>query len=363
MQNSTSRTGSRTGSSTGTNKTHLHALDLSPAAAAREEPFGPRGVLLVGLDAEDAAAAESWFREMEGQGLPIAHCSGPMLEQTAEEALLVRRGGGGATEGESSSSSSENSGGGGQAPEGSKLSFASFASVPFVSKPDEKLPRLALLSGMTSAEAVAIASYWEQFARSKAPVVAALRPAMVPRKVGDLVLEATLASASASATAEESAGDSKRTIVDAESIREKVRASVEARRATRASGPVQIVIPPRNESASADSASGASSSSSSSSSSPSASASSASSSASPTAAAVAAGAGTGKEAAAAGAGAFAAAERKRVVPPAPERCGRGALAATPQATAATAAAGAARAERVQEKGGLKATVERDALTM
>ena len=100
MQNSTSRTGSRTGSSTGTNKTHLHALDLSPAAAAREEPFGPRGVLLVGLDAEDAAAAESWFREMEGQGLPIAHCSGPMLEQTAEEALLVRRGGGGATEGE-----------------------------------------------------------------------------------------------------------------------------------------------------------------------------------------------------------------------------------------------------------------------
>jgi hypothetical protein len=320
MQNSTSRTGSRTGSSTGTNKTHLHALDLSPAAAAREEPFGPRGVLLVGLDAEDAAAAESWFREMEGQGLPIAHCSGPMLEQTAGEALLVRRGGGGATEGESSSSSSENSGGGGQAPEGSKLSFASFASVPFVSKPDEKLPRLALLSGMTSAEAVAIASYWEQFARSKAPVVAALRPAMVPRKVGDLVLEATLASASASATAEESAGDSKRTIVDAESIREKVRASVEARRATRASGPVQIVIPPRNESASADSASGASSSSSSSSSSsPSASASSASSSASPTAAAVAAGAGTGKEAAAAGAGAFAAAERKRVVPPAPEK--------------------------------------------
>ena len=78
-------------SGTSSNMTHLHALDLSPAAAAKEKPFGPRGVLLVGLDAKDAAAAESWFREMEGQGLPISHCSGPMLEQTAEEALLVRK--------------------------------------------------------------------------------------------------------------------------------------------------------------------------------------------------------------------------------------------------------------------------------
>lgn len=240
---------------------------------------------------------------MEGDGLPIAHCSGAMLVQTVEEALLVQQSGGaGATtttakEGEQESNSSSSS---------------AFASVPFVSKPNEKLPRLALLSGMTSAEAVAIASYWEQFASSKAPVVAALRPRMVSRKLGDLILEATLASASAaSASADENAESvSKRSVIDAESIREKVRASVEARRATRAAGPIQLVIPPRDGRDAAVSASAASGSpASASSSSPPASA------AAPRAAAAAAAAGSGPGKAAA----VAAAERRRVAPPAPEK--------------------------------------------
>ena len=45
--------------------------------------------------------------------------------------------------------------------------FSSFVSVPFASKPEEKLSRLALLSGMTSAEAVAIASYWRSLRNRK----------------------------------------------------------------------------------------------------------------------------------------------------------------------------------------------------
>ena len=178
---------------------------------------------------------------MEGEkSLPIAHCSGAMLVQTVEEALLVRRGRGSRDKAEAEGEGKSDS----EKTDSSK--FSAFASVPFVSKPDEKLPRLALLSGMTSAEAVAIASYWEQFANSKVPVVAAMRPAMVSRKIGDLILEATLASASASASADESADVSKRSVLDAASIREKVRASVEARRAMRATGPIQIVIPPRD---------------------------------------------------------------------------------------------------------------------
>ena len=197
---------------------------------------------------------------MEGEALPIAHCSGLMLEQTVKEALLKKR-----REGEEGEEAEEEE-------EENDISSSFFASVPFVSKPDEKLPRLVLLSGMTSAEAVAIASYWEQFVGSKAPVVAALRPAMVPRRIGDLVLEATLASASANASSEVdresnssggASGSSSRrrgmSIVDAESIREKVRASVEARRATRATGPIQIAIPPRNVGTSSSSSSSPSS--------------------------------------------------------------------------------------------------------
>ena len=57
--------------------THLHRLDAADTAPG----YGPRGVLLVGLSAADAAAVGAWFGAME-PGFAVSHCGGDVLEGT-----------------------------------------------------------------------------------------------------------------------------------------------------------------------------------------------------------------------------------------------------------------------------------------
>jgi hypothetical protein len=168
-------------------------------------------VLLVGLPPRVAAAAQDWLHTME-PGLPVAHASLDMLD--APTAALLSEDG------------------------------ATFlARPPDGAPPPAALPRVVLLSGLLAAEAVGVAEHWGQFVTvggvsAKAdPTFCVLRLAMLDRKLGDVVLEATLAAASAR-TPPKAAGA--RDDLDADGIRAALREKMAARAATRASGPIDL---------------------------------------------------------------------------------------------------------------------------
>ena len=189
--------------------THLHRLDSADAAPG----FGPRGVLLVGLSAADAAAVEDWFFAME-PGFAVSHCTGPMLEEAVRVAVFGREGAGD-----------------GKPP--------SFAVTPFTARPAEvRLPRLALFAGMAPQEMVAIAENWSLFTATRDPVLVALLPGMLGRPLGEVVLEATRAAASARATDGRAPGGADADRMDGESLKAAVRAKVEERRAGKGRGPL-----------------------------------------------------------------------------------------------------------------------------
>ena len=191
--------------------THLHPLDTGAGTS-----YGPRGVLLVGLPSRIADAAQDWLHAME-PGLPVAHCTGGMLDELTS-ALLTENG-------------------------------AVFVARPRDDDgpPPSALPRLVLLSGLLPAEAVAIAEHWAQFVVvdggavkiGVTPTFCVLTPAMLDRKLGDVVLEATLAAAAAR---DDDAGRKQRGELDADGIRAALREKMAARAATRASGPIQLDV-------------------------------------------------------------------------------------------------------------------------
>lgn len=192
--------------------THLHRLDAADTAPG----YGPRGVLLVGLSAADAAAVGAWFGAME-PGFAVSHCGGDVLEGTVRAAVYGEEGAGG--------------GGGGEA-------APTFAVVPFAPRPAEvKLPRLALFAGMAPQEMVAIAENWTLFTGTPDPVLVSLLPGMLARPLGEVILEATRAAASARAAGGRAAGpDADR--MDGASLKAAVRAKVEERRAGKGRGPL-----------------------------------------------------------------------------------------------------------------------------
>jgi len=145
---------------------HPHALDIDRDDSA----FGPRGVLLAGLAEEAAGKAQAWLGVMD-PALPVARCAGTMLDAPTG-ALLSDDG-------------------------GRFMAVETAAAADADDPASPRPPRVALLSGLAPAEAVALATHWAEYAGSPPPAVACLRPAMLPRRLGDVLLEAALAAASA----------------------------------------------------------------------------------------------------------------------------------------------------------------------
>ena len=162
----------------------------------------------MGLEPADAASAAAWFEQME-PGFAVAHCRGDWLAGPTRHAVF-----------------------------GGDGSGSSFRVAPFEAVPSEKLPRLVLLSGMTTQEVVAVAEHWLMFTGTREPVFVSLLPGMLDRPLADIVLEATRAAASARAPGEEGPR------LDGEMLKDAIRRKVEERRAGKGRGPVTLSLVP-----------------------------------------------------------------------------------------------------------------------
>lgn len=90
-----------------------------------------QGVLLIGFTKDQGEAATAWLHKME-PNFPVSYCTLNLLRLKVRDALLL---------GEDSP----------------QLRVEAYEPV------QEVLPRLALLSGVSGEEAIAIAEHWEEF--------------------------------------------------------------------------------------------------------------------------------------------------------------------------------------------------------
>ena len=103
-----------------------------------------QGVLLVGFDAEDAAALRSWFASIE-PGFPVSCCTDELLGAALEEAVTASDG--------------------------------TFRHVPEWQECKELVPRVAIFSGMSQEETEGMAEFWSTSGENAALIAT---PASLP---------------------------------------------------------------------------------------------------------------------------------------------------------------------------------------
>ena len=87
-----------------------------------------QGILLIGFDKPEQTTVEAWFHQME-PGFPVCSCTDAQLSMSLQEAVTGENG--------------------------------SFRVMHSERPLQEKVPRLALLSGLTAEETLGILEYWE----------------------------------------------------------------------------------------------------------------------------------------------------------------------------------------------------------
>lgn len=119
---------------------------LDPATlrdVSQTEAFGPRGVLLAGLGEADFQAVAAWFQEME-EGFPVACCPAALLADGSAATLRQALGGSG------------------------RELPAALPAAAWEAQPDDA-PAVALFSGMSGGEQVAVMEAWSDCTGLPAP--------------------------------------------------------------------------------------------------------------------------------------------------------------------------------------------------